>query len=121
MVRLEFTIEIERSAEDIYELAGNPENDVKWQSAVLEVEKLTPGPIRTGSRYRHTLKILGKRLAVEVEFTERQRHSGYVMQSVSAPFDFQTRVQLTQMSMPRGGRGTRIDTIVEGRPTGAAR
>ena len=86
MVRLEFSIEIQRSAEDVFELVGNPENDVKWQDAVLEVEKLTPGPIRTGTRYRHTLKILGKRMQVDVEFIERKAPSGYVLRSLGAPF-----------------------------------
>ena len=58
MLRLEFSVEIERPADDIYELISNPENDVKWQDAVLEVRKLTPGPIRAGSRYQHMLRIL---------------------------------------------------------------
>jgi len=116
MVRLEFSIEIERSVEDIYEVVGNPENDVVWQDAVVEVHKLTPGPIQTGSRYRHTLRIFGKRMGVDVEFIERQPHSGYVLRCRSAPFDFETRVQLH-----RRGRATLLDTIVEGWPTGPAR
>jgi len=120
MVRLEFSIEIERSAEDIYELVGDPENDPKWQGAVVDVKKLTPGPIRTGSRYRHTLRMLGKRVAVEVEFIERRLHAGYTMQSVSAPFDFETRVELTRVRTS-DGPGTRVETIVVGRPVGAAR
>jgi uncharacterized membrane protein len=119
-VRLEFSIEIERSVEDIYELVGNPENDVKWQDAVVEVHKLTPGPIQAGSRFRHTLRIFGKRMGVDVEFIERQPHSGYILQCRSAPFDFETRVRLTQLSR-RAGHTTRVDTVVEGRPTGAAR
>ena len=115
-MRLAFSIEIERSVEDIYELVGNPENDVKWQDAVVEVHKLTPGPIQAGSRYRHTLRIFGKRMGIDVEVIERQPHSGYVLQCRSAPFDFETRVQLRR----RGG-ATLLDTIIEGRPTGAAR
>ena len=115
-MRLAFSIEIERSVEDIYELVGNPENDVKWQDAVVEVHKLTPGPIQAGSRYRHTLRIFGKRMGIDVEVIERQLHSGYVLQCRSAPFDFETRVQLRHR-----GRATLLDTIIEGRPTGAAR
>jgi hypothetical protein len=116
MVRLEFSIEIERSAEDIYELVGNPENDVKWQGAVLEVKKLTSGPIRAGSRYRHTFRILGKRMDADVEISARQPHSSYVLQCVSGPLAFETRVQLR-----RAGRGTHVDTVIEGRPSGVVR
>jgi hypothetical protein len=120
MVRLAFSIEIERSVEDIYELVGNPENDVKWQSAVLDVRKLTPGPIRAGSRYQHTLRILGKRMAVDVEISERQPHSSYVLQCVSGPLTFETRVQLTKVQ-GRDGRATLVDTVVEGHPSGVVR
>ena len=120
MLRLAFSIEIERSAEDIYDFVGNPENDVKWQSAVLDVRKLTPGPIRAGSRYQHTLRILGKRTDVDVEISERQPHSSYVLQCVSGPLTFETRVQLTEVQ-GRAGRATLLDTVVEGHPSGVVR
>jgi len=120
MLRLEFSVEIERPADDIYELISNPENDVKWQDAVLEVRKLTPGPIRAGSRYQHMLRILGKRMAVDVEISERQPHSSYVLQCISGPLTFETRVKLTDMR--RGaGHATLMDTMVVGHPTGVVR
>ena len=115
MVRLEFSIEIERTAEDIFDVVGNPENDAKWQSAVLSVQKLTPGPIRTGSQYRHSLSILGQAMDAAVEISERKPASSYVLQCVSGPFSFETRVQLKPAK-----RGTLLDTVVEGRPTGVA-
>jgi uncharacterized membrane protein len=120
MVRLEFSIEIERPADDIYELISNPENDVKWQDAVLEVRKLTPGPVRAGSRYQHMLRILGKRMAVDVEISERQPHSSYVLQCVSGPLTFETRVKLTEVRR-RAGYATLLDTTVEGHPSGVVR
>jgi len=120
MLRLEFSIEIERTADDIYELISNPENDVKWQDAVLDVRKLTPGPVRAGSRYQHTLRILGKRMAVDVEVSAREPHSSYILQCVSGPLTFETRVQLTEVRR-RAGHATLMDTIVEGHPTGVVR
>jgi hypothetical protein len=121
MVRLEFTIEIARTAEDVYALIGDLANDAKWQRAVLEVVKLTPGPIQAGSRYRHTLGILGKRVNVDVEIVERQPHFAYVLQCRSPPFDFETHVRLTPLPSRQGVRSTLVETVVEGRPTGVAR
>jgi uncharacterized membrane protein len=120
MLRLEFSVEIERPADDIYELISNPENDVKWQDAVLEVRKLTPGPLRAGSRYQHTLRVLGKRMDVDVEISERRPHSSYVLQCVSGPLTFETRVKLTEVRR-RAGYATLLDTTVEGHPTGVVR
>ena len=116
MVRLEFSIEIERPAEEVYTLVSDPENDVKWQSAVLAVRKVTPGPVRAGSQYRHTLSVLGKRMEVAVEISERNPHASYVLNCVSGPLAFETRVELR-----RAGRGTIVNTVVEGRPTGVVR
>lgn len=116
MIRLEFAIEIKRSPEQVFALIGDPENDVQWQSAVVAVRKVTPGPIRIGSRYQHTLSILGKHTDIEVEFTERRAHSGYVLKSLGSPFDFEMRVQLKPAP-----RGTLLEAVVEGRPSGVAR
>jgi carbon monoxide dehydrogenase subunit G len=116
MIRLEFSIEIKRSPECVFALLGDPENDVQWQSAVVAVRKLTPGPIRTGSRYQHTLSILGKHTDIDVEFTERRAHSGYVLRSLGTPFDFEMRVELQPTP-----RGTLLEAIIEGRPSGVAR
>lgn len=116
MVRLEFSIEIDRPSEDIFEVVANPENDIKWQSAVLAVRKLTPGAIRTGSRYQHTMNVLGRSMDAAVEISERQPDTRYVLQCVSGPFSFETRVKLVPAK-----RSTLMETVIEGRPTGLAR
>jgi hypothetical protein len=115
MIRLDFSIEIRRSPEHVFALVANPENDVQWQSAVVAVRKVTPGPIRAGSRYQHTLSILGKHTDIDVEVTERRAHSGFVLRSLGSPFDFEMRVQLQPIS-----RGTLLEAVIEGRPSGVA-
>ena len=93
MLRLEFSVEIERPADDIYELISNPENDVKWQDAVLEVRKLTPGPVRAGSRYQHTLRILGKRMAVDVEISAQATGSCQTKTLMPGAISFAVRLK----------------------------
>jgi carbon monoxide dehydrogenase subunit G len=116
MIRLDFSIEIKRSPAHVFALVADPENDVQWQSAVVAVRKITPGPIRTGSRYQHTLSILGKHTDIDVEFTERRAHTGYVLRSMGTPFDFEMRVQLQPTPA-----GTLLEAVIEGRPSGIAR
>ena len=82
----------------------------------MAVRKVTPGPIRTGSRYQHTLNILGKHTDIDVEFTERHANSGYVLRSLGSPIDFEMRVQLEPTP-----RGTVLGAVIEGRPSGVAR
>jgi carbon monoxide dehydrogenase subunit G len=116
MIRLEFSIEIQRSPAHVFALVADPENDVQWQSAVVAVRKITPGAIRTGSRYQHTLSILGKHTDIDIEITERRAPSGYIMRSLGTAFDFEMRVQF----QPTQG-GTRLEAVIEGRPSGVAR
>jgi hypothetical protein len=56
-------------------------------------------------------------MAVEVEISERKPCASYVLQCISGPLTFETRVQLTQVR--RGA--TLLDTVVEGHPSGVVR
>lgn len=46
MLKASFSIEIGRPAADVYRLISNHENDVRWQSVVADVRKISPGPAR---------------------------------------------------------------------------
>lgn len=55
----------------VFDAAAAPETQIRWDATnLLEVEKLTSGPLAQGSRYRGRFKGIGK---VEYEFAEFDR------------------------------------------------
>jgi uncharacterized protein YndB with AHSA1/START domain len=68
MVTLRHEIRIDRPREAVFPLAADPENTLKWDPAgVQSVQKVTPGPLARGSRYRGRWKKFG---TIEYEFAE---------------------------------------------------
>ena len=116
MLKATFLIDIERPAADVYQLLSNHEHDVKWQSAVAEVTKLSAGPVRKGSRFRATLQFLGARMQADVEIAETRPSEFHSFSVVGGPFAFETRIALSASDT-----GTVVQTDVEGRVSGAAR
>jgi uncharacterized protein YndB with AHSA1/START domain len=59
---------IERPPAEVFEVAADPYEQLKWDPGTLKsVEKLTPGPLGRSSRYRGEFKGFG---TVEYEFDE---------------------------------------------------
>jgi hypothetical protein len=54
--------------EDVFAVAAEPQEQLRWDPGTLKsVEKITPGPLTKGSRYRGVFKGFG---TVEYEFVE---------------------------------------------------
>ena len=66
MIHVSHSIDIRRSPEDVFAYVTDPANLHTWQDAE-EIEQLTPGPVRPGTRFREVHKALGRR---RTEITE---------------------------------------------------
>jgi uncharacterized protein YndB with AHSA1/START domain len=60
------TVEIARPPEEVFAFVTDPAKLSAWQDAE-EVQQLTDGPVRAGTRFREVHKIMGRR---RVELTE---------------------------------------------------
>src|SRR4051794_34123409 len=60
------TVEIARPPNEVFAFVTDPTNLSAWQDAE-EVEQLTEGPVRAGTRFREVHKVMGRR---RVELTE---------------------------------------------------
>ena len=116
MLRKSFTVDIARSPIDVYRVISNHEYDVKWQSVVAEVHKLSAGPVRAGSRFRHILALMGTRMEAELEVAETRAAELHVFSASAGPFAFDASVVLTPIAA-----GTRVQTDIDGRAKGVAR
>jgi len=67
-VRLEHSLVIHRPVADVFAFVANPDNLPRWQSGLLEVEKLS-GDGGVGSRHREVRSLLGRRIEQVLEVT----------------------------------------------------
>ena len=115
-MRLEFAIDIDRPVPDVFGVVGNLENDPKWQKAVTQATKVSPGPIAEGTRFRHLVRLMGRTSVVDMEFRQYAPEQRYVLGCVTGPFEFSTEVTFEPIA-----RGTRMVTLVAGQPKGLAK
>jgi carbon monoxide dehydrogenase subunit G len=116
MLRSSFVVDITRPPVAVYRVISNHENDVRWQSIVAEVQKLTAGPVRAGSRFRHTFALLGATMDAELEVTETRVGQLHVFTASGGPFSFNARVRLTEIE-----DGTRLQTDIDGQANALGR
>lgn len=80
MLHVAESIIIEQPQDLVFDTAADSETQLHWDPSTLQqVEKLTPGPIGQGARYRGKFKGLG---TLEYEFAEYDRPRRFVHQTV---------------------------------------
>lgn len=115
-MRLEFSIGIERSAADVFNLVSDLRNDIHWQKALIEVRKATPGPIGVGTRFQQHIRVMGNALPLEIEVRQFRRHCDYVLDVSWGDLVFTTTVGVQAI-----GRGSRLTVLAEGKFSGLAK
>ena len=71
MITISESAVIRRPVEEVFDAAADPQTQLEWDPGTLRsVEKLTPGPLGQGSRYRGDFKGSG---VVEYEYVEFDR------------------------------------------------
>jgi carbon monoxide dehydrogenase subunit G len=54
MASFENTVTIRRPVQDVFTFLADFENVPKWNHAIVETTKVSPGPVRVGTTYRQT-------------------------------------------------------------------
>jgi hypothetical protein len=57
---------IRAAAERIYEFIAQAERNVEWVPDLLASERITPGPTKTGTRFRFSLKLPGVPFPIDI-------------------------------------------------------
>lgn len=88
--RLEASILINKSAEDIFRFLNHPENHPRFVPGMLEFKKRSPGPIeQVGTSIQGMRRFLGRRLELPYEITEYQRGTRLGMRGAMGPLRFE--------------------------------
>lgn len=111
MVRIEFSVDVNRPPSEVFAYITDADRLPEWQSGAVEAQ--WQGEKARGARIREVRKFLGRRMETELEVTEYEPDRRFGLRVVSGPVPF----SVTQVLEPRDG-GTRLSFIGEGEPGG---
>jgi len=108
MAGFEVTEFINRSPEEVFNFLTDSSNACKLWKDTKSIEKLTPGPLGIGTRYRGTRMLHGQELQAELEVTKYNPSNEYSvtseMEGIKGTYHYTLRPE---------GEGTRIDLVVD--------
>ncbi|OGU32146.1 MAG: hypothetical protein A2X67_11030 [Ignavibacteria bacterium GWA2_55_11] len=109
MIKLEETIEIERPVNEVFNYVVNVENVQKWQPAVIEVKRLTEGPVGVGTKFSETATMMGRRISTICEITQLVPNKMFSFSATSdGPMEYRTSYSFTPV-----GSATRLNIVGE--------
>ncbi len=68
MINIEESIIINRPIEEVFAFVADQTNGPQWQDGLLEVRRITDGPVGVGTRHTVVRKFLGRRLELTNEY-----------------------------------------------------
>ncbi len=116
MAGIKGEIVISRPVDVVFDYVADPTNEPAYNPHMVRVEKITPGPVGPGSRFRSAVESGGRTAEMLVEFTRYER-PGLL---VSATTMRQADISYALAFEPSEG-GTRMRWSGRVRPKGALR
>jgi hypothetical protein len=104
---------IRRSPEDVFEFLTDLRHELEWNPNAKQVEKLTDGPIRVGTRFRARWSGTG---STDVEVIRHDRPNAWATRSTAMGIEV-----ITSGSVSASAGGSRYTIHLELRPHGIAR
>ena len=84
MSRIRGSIEIARSAEEVFDVVADQRNEVHYNPGMIDSVKLTDGPIGVGTRFRATMRNPGRPVHFTTECTAFDRPHRFATRNVMA-------------------------------------
>ena len=92
-----------RPVTQVFDFLSNLENAPQWQNGVLASEVITTGQIGVGTRFKETLKLMGRPVEAICEIIEHEPGHRFVWQGSAPSLKFQGQYQFEPVS-----EGTRV-------------
>jgi Polyketide cyclase / dehydrase and lipid transport len=73
VIRIEGEIVIERPVDEVFDFVADARNEPRYNPRMLRAEKLTPGPVGLGTRFRDEFKSVGRPAEVTIEVVGYER------------------------------------------------
>ena len=113
MLRIQSTVFIKCSPEEVFTYIANPENNPDWQGGMRSCVITSEGPLDVGTTYQQVAAFLGRRIESNFEIVEYEAPRLIKGTTVESSFP----ITFTRTVEAREG-GTQVKTIVEGDASG---
>ncbi len=108
-MRVELTVEIARSPEEVFAYLADVSNLAAWQSGVRAAAIVGGGPAELGARIEESRHLLGRELRTTLEVAEYEPPHLFVLRALDGPVQFTVRHELEP-----AGEGTLVTVVGEG-------
>ena len=113
MIRIETTVEINKSSAEVFAYISNFENNPQWQAGQISCQFTSEGPLGVGSTYDQVAKFLGRVIVSTFEVLEFEPNQKVKASSTSGSFP----ITFTRMVEPKDG-GALVTAVIEGDASG---
>jgi uncharacterized membrane protein len=72
MIDVQASVDVQRPIETVFEFVSDLGNAPKWQRGVVESKRLTAGPVRIGTQFQETVRMMGMRFDAQCEVVDLQ-------------------------------------------------
>ena len=117
MIKVEKSIVIDRSQEDVFEYVSDHTNAPRWQRGLFEVRRATEGTIGVGTRHTLVRMFMGRRMEASNEFTQYEPNRLVSFNVTSGS----VAAQGWYVVEPAGSDRARLTSRIEMRPSGLIR
>jgi uncharacterized protein YndB with AHSA1/START domain len=114
MIDVSRSITIAKPMKDVYAFVSHTENEPRWHTDVLAVQRIDKGSLQAGSKYDLTFKPMMGKTAGTLEYTDLQPYQRLEMDIVFGAM----RPHVTFLFEPNG-KGTKVTRRVQVKAPGA--
>ena len=76
MARIDGAVVIKRPVDEVFDFVADERNEPRYNPGIRRAEKLSPGPIGCGTRFRAEAVTLGRRVGMTIRYTAYERPGG---------------------------------------------
>ena len=111
IMRVDGSIVINRTPDEVFAYATDPAHTPEWQSSALETS--VDGPVQAGASGKEVRKFLGRRMESTMKIEAFEPPRRFALQVTSGPVPFHV-----EQTVEPDGTGSRVSVTIEGEPGG---
>ncbi len=105
------SVAIAAPPEDVFALSTDLDRWSKAIKSIVRVEKLTPGPVAVGTRFKETRVMFGREATEEMTFTQLDPPRGYTLEANSCGCLYRSVI-----TIDRKGDGSELTMTFDAKP-----